>query len=249
VSAPSVIANGPEAEGAEGVAIATSHVSKRVRDGASSLTVLDDVSLTVRRGERVALLGPSGSGKSTLLNIIAGIDRPTSGRVTVEGRDVLGMSESERTAWRTRTIGYVFQFHNLMPVLTAYENVELPLLLLPLSRKERHDHVLAALEAVGLLDRQRHFPRQLSGGQGQRVAIARAIVTDVRALLADEPTGNLDAESAKEVMVLLKRLNQEYHKTILTVTHDAHAAAYADRALRLEKGQLAAASAAVPATA
>jgi putative ABC transport system ATP-binding protein len=194
-------------------------------------------------------MGPSGSGKTTLLNIVAGIDRPTSGRVAVDGRDVLGMSESERTAWRTRTIGYVFQFHNLMPVLTAYENVELPLLLLPLSRKERHDHVLAALEAVGLLDRQGHFPRQLSGGQAQRVAIARAIVTDARILLADEPTGNLDAESAKEVMTLLKRLNQEYHKTILTVTHDANAAGYADRALRLEKGQLIAVPAAAAATA
>jgi putative ABC transport system ATP-binding protein len=232
-----------------GAFIAVEELSKIYSRGETEIRALDHVSVEIEAGAFLALMGPSGSGKTTLLNIVAGIDRPTSGRVAVDGRDVLGMSESERTQWRTRTIGYVFQFHNLMPVLTAYENVELPLLLLPLSRKERHDHVLAALEAVGLLDRQGHFPRQLSGGQAQRVAIARAIVTDARILLADEPTGNLDAESAKEVMTLLKRLNQEYHKTILTVTHDANAAAYADRALRLEKGQLIAVPAAAAATA
>jgi putative ABC transport system ATP-binding protein len=229
--------------------IAVEDLSKVYRRGDSEIRALDHVHVEIEAGTFLALMGPSGSGKSTLLNIVAGIDRPSSGRVNVDGRDVLGMSESERTAWRTRTIGYVFQFHNLMPVLTAYENVELPLLLLPLSRKERHDHVLAALEAVGLLDRQGHFPRQLSGGQAQRVAVARAIVTDARILLADEPTGNLDAESAKEVLVLLKRLCLEYQKTILMVTHDAHAAEYANRRLHLEKGRLEAAPAPTAATA
>jgi putative ABC transport system ATP-binding protein len=213
-------------------------LSKIYRSGQSEVRALDGVSLDVPTGEYLALMGPSGSGKTTLLNILAGIDRPTAGRVLVGGQDVLGLSESKRTAWRTRTIGYVFQSHNLLPVLTAFENVELPLLLLPLSRRERREHVLTALEAVGLLDRAGHTPRKLSGGQAQRVAIARAIVTDARILLADEPTGNLDAESATEVLVLLKRLCKEHGKTILMVTHDASAAEYADRTVRLEKGCL-----------
>jgi len=214
------------------------NLSKIYNPGPAEVRALDDVSLDVDGGAFLALMGPSGSGKTTLMNILAGIDEPTGGRVIVGGQDVLGLSESKRTAWRTRTVGYVFQSHNLLPVLTAFENVELPLLLLPLSRRERREHVMTALEAVGLLDRARHSPRQLSGGQAQRVAIARAIVTDARILLADEPTGNLDAESATEVLVLLKRLCKEHGKTILMVTHDAAAAEYADRIVRLEKGRL-----------
>ena len=220
------------------VFITVSDLSKIYRRGGSEIRALDHVSIEVEAGAFLALMGPSGSGKTTLLNIVAGIDQPTSGAVSVDGREVLGMSEAERAAWRTRTIGYIFQFHNLMPVLTAYENIELPLLLLPLSRRQRHDHVLAALEAVGLLDRQTHFPQQLSGGQTQRAAIARAIVTDARILLADEPTGNLDAEAAADVLALLKRLSKEYHKTILMVTHDAKAAGYADRSVHLDKGRI-----------
>jgi len=218
--------------------IAVEALCKRYLRGQAEVRALDQVSLELAAGSSTALMGPSGSGKTTLLNIVAGIDRPDSGRVLIDGRDVLGMSESERTAWRTRSIGYVFQFHNLMPVLTAYENVELPLLLLPLSARERREHTLAALEAVGLLDRRDHNPRQLSGGQAQRAAIARAIVTDARILLIDEPTGNLDAEAAAEVMTLLRRLCREHGKTSLMVTHDAAAAAYAERTLRLEKGRL-----------
>jgi putative ABC transport system ATP-binding protein len=229
----------PEAPAAAGgLSVAVRDVSKRYRAGPEEIRALDRVSLTVQPGEFVALMGPSGSGKTTLLNIVAGIDEPTSGLVQVEGADVAGMSESARTRWRTRHIGYIFQFYNLVPVLTAYENVELPLLLLPLSRRERHDHVMAALEAVGLLDRARHRPRQLSGGQEQRVAIARAIVTDARVLVADEPTGNLDARAEQEIMTLLKRLNREFAKTLLMVTHDTAAAAFADRIVRLEKGKI-----------
>jgi len=206
--------------------------------GANEVHALDHVSLDVAAGEFVALMGPSGSGKSTLLNIIAGIDHATSGKVVVEGVDIAGMSESKKSSWRTHTIGYIFQFYNLLPVLTAYENVELPLLLMPLNREERHDHIMASLEAVDLLDRSDHYPRQLSGGQEQRVAIARALVTDAHILVADEPTGNLDAEAEQEIMSLLKRLNKEFHKTMLMVTHDAAAADYADRIVRLEKGTI-----------
>jgi putative ABC transport system ATP-binding protein len=204
----------------------------------SRIEVLDHVSLDVEAGEFLALMGPSGSGKTTLLNILAAIDHPTSGSVKIDGVDLAEMSESQKTSWRTRSIGYIFQFYNLMPVLTAYENVELPLLLLSLSKRERREHVEAALEAVALTDRSDHFPRQLSGGQEQRVAIARALVTDVRILVADEPTGNLDAQSETEIMELLERLHTEFDKTIVMVTHDATAAAYADRILRLEKGRL-----------
>ncbi len=213
-------------------------VSKSYTDGPRVVQVLDQISLSVTPGEFLALMGPSGSGKTTLLNIVAGIDEATAGRVFVEGTDVAAMSDAQRTQWRTRHVGYIFQFYNLIPVLTAYENVELPLLLLPLTKRERHDHVMAALEAVGLLDRFDHRPKQLSGGQEQRVAIARAIVTDAKVLVADEPTGNLDAESELEIMTLLKRLNREFEKTMLMVTHDQSAAQFADRVVHLEKGKI-----------
>jgi putative ABC transport system ATP-binding protein len=183
-------------------------------------------------------MGPSGSGKTTLLNIVAGIDYASSGAVSIDGLDVLAMSDSQKAAWRTRNVGYVFQFYNLMPMLTAFENVELPLLVLPLNRKQRREHAQAALEAVGIDQRRDHYPRQLSGGEQQRVAIARAIVTDAKVLVADEPTGNLDAESEQDIMTLLKRLNKELGKTMLMVTHDTAAAAFADRTIRLEKGRL-----------
>ena len=206
--------------------------------GQNEVHALDHVSVEVESGEFVALMGPSGSGKSTLLNIIAGIDEPTSGAVLVDGVDLAAMNESQKTSWRTRSIGYVFQFYNLLPVLTAWENVELPLLVLALSKQDRREHVQIALEAVGLTDRAEHYPRELSSGQEQRVAIARAIVTDPRILVADEPTGNLDAEAEREIMELLQRLNKDYNKTMVMVTHDAAAAAYAARVLRLEKGKL-----------
>jgi putative ABC transport system ATP-binding protein len=213
-------------------------VCKVYRRGPSEVVALDHVTLDIAAGEFVALMGPSGSGKTTLLNILAGIDRADSGRVAVDGIDIAALSEAEKTRWRTRSAGYIFQFYNLIPVLTAYENVELPLLVLPLSRPARREHTTAALEAVGLLDRKDHLPRQLSGGQEQRVAIARAIVTDPKLIVADEPTGNLDAGSEQEIMTLLKRLNREFRKTLLMVTHDASAAAFADRVVRLEKGRL-----------
>ena len=206
--------------------------------GANSVTALNNVSIAIPKGDFVALMGPSGSGKTTLLNIIAGIDHATSGSVLVDDKDLATMTEEEKSQWRTRSVGYIFQFYNLLPVLTAYENVELPLLLLPLTKAQRHDHVLAAIEAVGLTDRLDHYPRQLSGGQEQRIAIARAIVTDAKVLVADEPTGNLDAASEQEIMGLLKRLNADFGKTMLMVTHDAAAAAFAKRTIRLEKGEL-----------
>ena len=214
------------------------NLSKHYTMGPDLIKALDCVDLDVADGDFIALMGPSGSGKSTLLNIVAGIDAPTSGTVTVAGADILAMSESERTKWRTRGVGYIFQFYNLLPVLTGYENVELPLLVLPLSSKQRHDHVMAALEAVGLLDRMKHFPRELSGGQQQRVAIARAIVSDAKILLSDEPTGNLDAKSEQEIMQLLAKLNKEFGKTIIMVTHDVSAASFAGRVFHLEKGKL-----------
>lgn len=214
------------------------NVDRFYDQGEVQVNALNNVSLDIEDGDFVALMGPSGSGKTTLLNIIAGIDQQTSGTVTVGGSDLHSMSEGERTRWRSRGVGYIFQFYNLIPVLTAYENVELPLLMLPMSRKERHDHVMAALEAVGVEDRMKHFPRQLSGGQEQRVAIARAIVTDAKILVADEPTGNLDAASEGDIMKLLVRLNKEFGKTIIMVTHDVSAAEYAHRIVRLEKGSL-----------
>ncbi|MFA5193987.1 MAG: ABC transporter ATP-binding protein [Verrucomicrobiia bacterium] len=213
-------------------------LSKVYQHGDIEVVALNSISLDIGRGEFVALMGPSGSGKSTLLHIIAGIDWPTSGRCVVEGTDVADLSETELAAWRKQHVGFVFQTFNLIPVLTAYENVELPLLLTGLTGRERREHVEAALELVGLADRMGHLPRQLSGGQEQRVAIARALVTDPTLLVADEPTGNLDAHSAAEVLGLLQTLNSAAGKTVIMVTHDPKAAAYAGRMVHLEKGEL-----------
>ena len=214
------------------------NLTKLYRQGEIDVTALDNVSLDIASGEFVALMGPSGSGKSTLLHLIAGIDRPTSGQCLVRGTDVGSLSETQLADWRNNHVGFVFQTFNLIPVLTAAENVELPLLLTALSARERREHVAAALELVGLADRMRHLPRQLSGGQEQRVAIARALVTDPTLLVADEPTGNLDAHSAAEVLTLLQNLNRTAGKTVIMVTHDPKAAAYAGRSLHLEKGEL-----------
>jgi putative ABC transport system ATP-binding protein len=213
-------------------------VSKTYRRDSSSVPVLENITLDVPEGEFVGLMGPSGSGKTTLLNLIAGIDRPDTGSVSVAGTDVTKLNESQLAKWRSTHIGFVFQFYNLIPVLTAYENVELPLLLTPLSKADRRKHVETALALVGLSDRVHHYPRQLSGGQEQRVAIARAIVADPTLLVADEPTGDLDAKNAAEILLLLQRLNRELKKTILMVTHDPHAAERAQRILHLDKGVL-----------
>jgi putative ABC transport system ATP-binding protein len=213
-------------------------LKKTFHRGGFELNVLDGIDLTVRRGAFLALMGPSGSGKTTLLNLIAGIDRPTAGRIVVEDTDIATLSESQLTNWRARHIGFIFQLYHLIPVLTALENVELPLTLTRLSRRERREHALTALKVVGLTDRADHYPRQLSGGQEQRVAIARAIVTDPTVIVADEPTGDLDAQSAEEVLALLVRLNKEFEKTIVMVTHDPRAAERAETVRRLEKGVL-----------
>jgi putative ABC transport system ATP-binding protein len=212
-------------------------LTKVYAQGEIRVTALDAVSLDIFRGEFLALMGPSGSGKSTLLHLIAGIDRPTSGACTVLGTDLAGLDESALAAWRSRTIGFVFQTFNLIPVLSAAENVELPLLLTGLSGRERRERVGAALEMVGLGDRARHLPRQLSGGQEQRVAIARAIVTDPELVVADEPTGNLDHRSAEEVLALLQAFAAG-GKTVVMVTHDPRAAAHGTRSVHLEKGEL-----------
>jgi putative ABC transport system ATP-binding protein len=213
-------------------------VSKTYRRDQIEVPVLDGVSIAVPDGEFLGLMGPSGSGKSTLLNLLAGIDRPTRGSVRIGNTEISSLSERALASWRARHIGFIFQLYNLIPVLTAFENVELPLLLTNLSKKQRRDHVMTALNIVALADRADHYPRQLSGGQEQRVAIARAIVTDPTLLLADEPTGDLDAKSAAEVLTLLQRLNREFKKTIVMVTHDPHAAERASRILHLEKGSL-----------
>jgi putative ABC transport system ATP-binding protein len=218
--------------------IEISHVGKVYRRDALEIPVLDDVNLKVPEGEFLALMGPSGSGKTTLLNLIAGIDQPTRGRIVVGGRDISQISQTELARWRSRTIGFIFQLYNLIPVLTAFENVELPLLLTNLKKAERRRHVEAALGIVSLTDRMDHYPRQLSGGQEQRVAIARAIVSDPAILVADEPTGDLDAKSAGEILELLNRLNQEFQKTIVMVTHDPKAAGKAHRMVHLDKGLL-----------
>src|SRR5262249_16446364 len=210
-------------------------VTKSYQRDAIEIPVLDNVSITVDESDFLGLMGPSGSGKSTLLNLLAGIDRPTRGVIRIGGTEVSGLSERALAAWRARHIGFIFQLYNLIPVLTAFENVELPLLLTTLTKKQRRDHVMAAVGMVGLGDREAHYPRQLSGGQEQRVAIARAIVTDPTLLLADEPTGDLDAKSAAEVLTLLQRLNSDYKKTIVMVTHDPHAAERATHLLHLEK--------------
>jgi putative ABC transport system ATP-binding protein len=214
------------------------NVIKQYRRGDRTITPLNDVSLDVNKGDFVSLMGASGSGKSTLLNLIAGIDRPTSGHITVNGQDITLLSRTQLAHWRARNLGYVFQLYNLVPVLTAFENVELPLLLLPLSAAERRKRVDIALEAVGLTERSEHYPRQLSGGEEQRVGIARAIVTDPLLVVADEPTGDLDAAMTDEILHLLQRLNAELGTTFVMVTHDPRAAAIATRKLRLEKGEL-----------
>jgi putative ABC transport system ATP-binding protein len=215
------------------------NVVKKYRRDAEELTVLNGINLQVPEGEFVALMGPSGSGKTTLLNLIAGIDRPTSGQVMVAGTDVARLSESDLARWRSRSVGFIFQFYNLIPVLNATENVALPLLLTRLSAKDRRERALTALKVVGLADRASHYPRQLSGGQEQRVAIARAIVTDPKVLVADEPTGDLDAKSAHEILDLMETLNRDFKKTIVMVTHDPRAAERAHTQRHLEKGVLA----------
>jgi putative ABC transport system ATP-binding protein len=212
-------------------------VRKTYHKGDVAVTPLDGADLRVEAGEFLVLMGPSGSGKSTLLNLIAGIDRPTAGRVTIDGADITDWPEDRLAVWRRRAVGYIFQQFNLMPVLTASENVELPLLLLNLSREKRRQQVATALELVGLADRAGHYPRQLSGGQEQRVAIAQALATDPRLILADEPTGALDRDAAAAVLDLLRQLNTRFGKTVVMVTHDPHAAACATRLLHLEKGR------------
>ncbi len=202
------------------------------------LAALHPTDLEIREGQFVCLMGPSGSGKSTLLNLIAGIDRPTAGSIQVLGEDITALSEDQLAEWRSNHLGFVFQQFNLIPVLSAYENVELPLLLTHLSRAERREHVEGVLRLVGLAERMSHFPRQLSGGEEQRVAIARALVVDPALILADEPTGDLDARSAREVMEVMARLNRDFRKTILMVTHDPHVAAYAGIVRHLEKGEM-----------
>lgn len=214
------------------------NVSKSYQRGGQKVPVLQSLSLTVPKGDFLALMGPSGSGKSTLLNLIAGIDRPDSGSITVDGRNIASLSESELAAWRAAHVGFIFQFYNLIPVLTAYENVALPLELTTLSASARKDRVVDALNKVGLSDRMDHTPNELSGGQQQRVAIARALIADPALIVADEPTGDLDRDSAKEILSMLGRLNKEMGKTILMVTHDPKAAEYARAILHLEKGQL-----------
>jgi len=214
------------------------NVRKVYKRDAFEVPVLNGVTLDVPRGDFLALMGPSGSGKTTLLNLIAGIDRPTRGHISVDGKEISRFSETQLASWRSRHVGFIFQMYNLIPVLTAFENIELPLLLTKLSKKERREHVKAALGIVGLGDRSFHYPRQLSGGQEQRVAIARAIVTDPTLLVADEPTGDLDARNAEETLDLLQRLNADFQKTIVMVTHDPKAAQHAKRTLHLEKGLL-----------
>src|SRR5262249_51129412 len=212
------------------------HVHKYFTRGSEQIDVLNDLSLEVQAGQLLGLMGPSGSGKTTLLNLIAGLDVPSAGTIWVGGQVISSMSEGQLTRWRTRNIGFIFQFYHLMPVLNAYENVELPLRLLPISRAERRRQVLTALDLVGLSDRLHHRPGQLSGGQQQRVGIARAVVTDPTLIVADEPTGDLDAKSAEEILNLLGELQASLQKTIILVTHDPRAAARTQRLVRLEKG-------------
>ncbi len=213
-------------------------LTKSYVKGDATITPLSGVDLDVDAGEFLALMGPSGSGKTTLLNLIAGIDVPSSGSLMIGGTEIAGLSRGKLADWRRDHVGYIFQLYNLVPVLTAYENVELPLLLHPLPSRERHARVSAALSLVGIADRHDHYPRQLSGGQEQRVAIARAIVSNPTIIVADEPTGDLDAESAVAIMGLLKRLNEELGRTLIMVTHDAKSASHASRQLHLEKGRL-----------
>ncbi|MEO5761425.1 MAG: ABC transporter ATP-binding protein [Vicinamibacteria bacterium] len=218
--------------------VSVQNVTKTYKRGSEEIKVLDSLSLDVPEGEFVALMGPSGSGKTTLLNLIAGIDRPTAGAVNVGGQNIVTLSEGDLAKWRSRSVGFIFQFYNLIPVLSATENVELPLLLTNLSKAQRRERALTALKVVGLADRAGHYPRQLSGGQEQRVAIARAIVTDPQVLVADEPTGDLDAKSAEEILNLMETLNRDFKKTIVMVTHDPRAAERAHIQHHLEKGVL-----------
>lgn len=213
-------------------------LTKTYKKGDNTITPLQELDLDVPAGDFLALMGPSGSGKTTLLNLIAGIDRPSGGQLNIGGTDIATLSRSRLADWRSMHVGYVFQLYNLVPVLTAYENVELPLLLHRLTAKERHEKVQTALELVGIADRHDHYPRQLSGGQEQRVAIARAIVTDPTIIVGDEPTGDLDQESAQAIMGLMTRLCDDLGKTLIIVTHDAKSAAFAKRTLHLEKGRL-----------
>ncbi len=206
--------------------------------GKNAIRPLDELDFDVEEGTFLALMGPSGSGKTTLLNLIAGIDRPTSGELRIGGQDITKLSRSKLGAWRAANVGYIFQLYNLVPVLTAYENVELPLLIHPLSRRERHERVATALDLVGISDRHDHFPRQLSGGQEQRVAIARAIVTNPTLLLADEPTGDLDRESSRAILNLLRDLNRELGRTLIVVTHDPGTSEYASETVHLENGRI-----------
>ena len=213
-------------------------ISKSYFKDRIKIPVLSNITLSIPEGEFIAFMGPSGSGKTTLLNLIAGIDHPDNGNVVIDGIDIARLGESKLAVWRSHHVGFVFQFYNLIPVLTAYQNVELPLLLTNLSRKEKREHVEAALKIVGLEDRMTHFPKQLSGGQEQRVAIARAIVTDPTIIVADEPTGDLDKTSAEEVLELMVQLNRQFKKTIVMVTHDPRAAEKAHKVIHLDKGEL-----------
>jgi putative ABC transport system ATP-binding protein len=218
--------------------IQVKNLSKSYWRDSFEIPVLNNINISVNEGDFLALMGPSGSGKTTLLNLIAGIDKPTQGEVIVSGTDISKLGESALAKWRSSNVGFVFQFYNLIKVLTAYENVELPLLLTKLNKEERKKHVETALTIVGLADRMHHYPKQLSGGQEQRVAIARAIVTDPLILVADEPTGDLDKHSAEEILTLMERLNSEFKKTIIMVTHDPHAADRAKTKHHLDKGEL-----------
>ena len=220
------------------------HVSRVYQKGKERVDVLHELDLEIEKGDFLALMGPSGSGKTTLLNLLGGLDRPTGGKVTVGGQELSAMSNSKLSAWRATHVGFIFQFYNLLPVLNARRNVELPLLLTSMSGKERRKRAELALQIVGLADRVDHYPRELSGGQEQRVAIARAIVSDPELLLCDEPTGDLDRETADEILKLLQTLNREHGKTIVMVTHDAQAAEYASRTLHMDKGRLEARTAA-----
>jgi putative ABC transport system ATP-binding protein len=214
------------------------NLSKVYYRDSQQIPVFEGINLSIEAGEFLALMGPSGSGKTTLLNLIAGLDKPTTGEIVVGDDNIAAMSRRQLAAWRSRHVGFIFQLYNLLPVLTAYQNVELPLLLTRLSKRERRDHVMTALDVVGLTDRADHFPRQLSGGQEQRVGIARAVVSDPTLILADEPTGDLDAKSAEEILTLLQRLNEEYQKTIVMVTHDQRAADRGHAVMHLDKGVL-----------
>ena len=218
--------------------VAIRNLTKYYTRGEQVIPVLVDINIDVMAGDYIALMGPSGSGKSTLLNLIAGIDKPSSGEIRVAGVDIARLSEGDLAAWRAANVGFIFQFYNLIPVLTAYQNVELPLQLTSLSRRERRERVDTALALVGLSDRVEHYPNELSGGQQQRVAIARALITDPTLIVADEPTGDLDRTTAEEVLGLLERLNAEMGKTIIMVTHDPKAAGHARRIVQLEKGVL-----------